>query len=259
MNFAEAGRLLDGTRPHRSHRTLRMLPSIALVSILTVVLGMIATYVFLYLFWPPIMRLVALLVAHAQPSVRTVSDTFLGISVMVPAPTLPALDVRMALWVACASAVLILLNGILPGRHTPLRSWIGANFILLVLVALYGYFVQSMEYDGAIFMTLVQNTSLVVLLCVPIFAAVMMLLLPFSLPERALMVVLCVVFDAILAAVRIAAFALVVARFGVLAEANLYFFLGPLMDVVYFIAIYSACAVSLSRRLAQSPEVWKWL
>jgi hypothetical protein len=236
-----------------------MLPFIALVSVLTVIFGVLGTYAFLWLVWPPAMRLASSIAALARPSIGTVGDTFVGIHQIVPAPIVPQVDVHTALWVACISAVLLIINVALPGRYTPLRSWISANFILLVLGALYGFFVQKMAYDGATFMILVARTSMIMMLVAPMFTALMMLLLPFSLLERILMVVFCVLLDGIFSVVRVVAFALFVARFGVLYEANLYMFLGPLVDVVFFMTIYSACTVALAHRLARSPEAWRWL
>lgn len=97
------------------------------------------------------------------------------------------------------------------------------------------------------------------ILTVPIFSGMVSAFLPFSIVERIGMVVLTVMFDMVFAAVRIIAFALLTARFGSIVEANLYLFFGPLMDVVYFLSIFSLAAVSLGKRLSRNAEAWEWL
>jgi len=97
------------------------------------------------------------------------------------------------------------------------------------------------------------------ILASPIFAVIVSALLPFSPFERGAMFVMLIGFDFGMSILRLAAFALLLTHVGVIAEANLYLFFGPLIDVVYFILAYSFCVVSLSRRIAKDEQAWEWL
>ncbi|MDE2572365.1 MAG: hypothetical protein KGM44_07585 [bacterium] len=220
---------------------------------------MLVTYLALRLYWPPLLQDVVRLLAGNSSMAPPIADSFIDIAANVPVPQLPALSVAGSLWVAAVCALLIVLGALFSNRRSPFYYWLGANLIVLLLAALYAFFFGRMAYDGGSFMLLVERTSLLMIICGPIFAAVVSALLPFSLPERLAMLVLVVVLDAAFALVRIAAFALLVARFGAIVEANLYMFLGPLMDAAYFIGIYSVVVVSLGRRLNANVEAWEWL
>ncbi|HVA37149.1 MAG TPA: hypothetical protein VNJ51_06020 [Candidatus Dormibacteraeota bacterium] len=246
-------------RPHRSHRTLRVTPAGWIFSALTLVLGLIVTYVALRQYWPWLMEGVNAVLASSGVSSAPVADRFLGISASVPVPLLPSLSVTGSLWVAAACAVLMVLGALVPNRRSPFYYWLGANLFVLMLTALFAFFVGRLAYDGATFMLLVERTSLLMILCAPIFSGIVSVLLPFSVLERLSLLVFTVVLDVILSLVRIAAFSLLVARFGAIAEANLYLFLGPLMDAAYFIGVYSVVVVSLGRRLNADLEAWEWL
>ncbi len=247
-----------GARPHRSHRTL--LPGVPwLRGIATLVLGLVGTYAFLRVGWPTLMDETTLVTDSTGRMSKPLIDTLLGITNHIPVPMMPTLNASMMLSVAAVCGVLLILNSILPYRHAPIRYWIAANIVVLLLSALYAFFTDRIAYDGASFMALVERTSILMMLCAPIFIAFVAALLPFTFVELTTMLVLIVVFDAFFAVVRISAFALLVSHFGPIAEMNLYMFFGPLMDVVYFIVVYSVVIVSLSRRLNQNEGAWQWL
>jgi hypothetical protein len=144
-------------------------------------------------------------------------------------------------------------------KRSPLVLWIFGNVIVLMLTALWYFFEGSAAYDGPTFMLLLERTSVLMILAAPIFSVIVAALLPFNVVERSAMFVMLVALNFVMSLLRIAAFAILLAHFGVLAEATLYLFFGPLIDVVYFILSYSLCVVSLSRRLAKSEEAWEWL
>jgi hypothetical protein len=228
------------------------------LSAITLLVGLAATYAFLFYVWPLATDRAAALVAPAGVT-TSVHDTFVNIVGTIAVPQLPPLSLMGALTVAGVCAVVLLLGALLPGRQAPLRLWFSANVLVLLLTALWAFFAGNVAYDGATFMQLVSRTSLLMVLAAPIFAVIVAALLPFSFAERIAMFVMLVSLDFAIALVRLAAFPLLVARFGTLAEPNLYLFLGPLMDVVYFIVVYSGAVVALSRRLAGDEEAWEWL
>jgi len=246
-------------RPHRSHRKLRVHAGTFVVNIVLHVVALIATYFALRELWPIVTQAVVNVVSDTVSGMPTVTDSFLGLNAIVPAPLLARLNVHEMLWTAIVSAILLVAGRFTPWRRWPLALWFSANLMVLLLVSLYAFFAGKLAYDGAIFMMLVERTSLMMILCAPIFCAFVTGLLPFSFAEKLGFVIFAVAFDIVISAVRLAASALLVARFGAIVEVNLYLFLGPLLDVFYFVSIYSLILVSLSRRISKNVEAWEWL
>lgn len=246
-------------RPHRSYRTMRVSRASWIQSALTLPLGVVSAYIVLLYAWPRATAWFAsMLVRGAAPIAGTIQDSFFNIVSVVPVPIIPPLEVRASLNVAGICVVIIIVVGMLK-KYSPLPLWFQANVIALMLTSLWAFFNGAVAYDGPTFMLLLERTSVLMLLASPIFAVVVASLLPFSPIERAAMFIMLVAFPFAMSVLRLGAFAMLLTRFGVLAEANLYLFFGPLIDVVYFIMVYSFCVVSLSKRIAKGDEAWEWL
>ena len=246
-------------RPHRSHRTLAHEGHPLLRAAGSLIVGVLLTYLFLQYAWPILMSTMTDAANATGRMATPLNDTLLGISNRIPLPNMPTLNLSTALWVAGICLVILVVTSIVPGKHTPLRYWVAANAVVLMLSAIYAFFTERVAYDAGSFMFLLERTSLLMILCAPAFIAFVVALLPFTISEIALMLVLMVVSDAIFAAVRIAAFALIVSHFGAIAEMNIYMFFGPLLDVAYFMTVYSLVIVSLSKRVNRNGGAWKWL
>lgn len=253
------GRLATAVRPHRSHRTLRVTRFSFLLNAIALIVAVVLTYVALYYAWPAATGSVTNLLQNLGFVTASASDTYVNLAQTLPIPDLPVLSVIRALIVAGVCALLLIAGSLIPGNKTPVRFWILVNLLILMITALWGFFTGRVAYDAVGFMQLVGRTSMLMILAAPVFAIVVAALLPFSFLERLFMVVASVALDFVIALIRLAAFPLLLARFGTIAEPNMYFFFGPLLDVVYFITVYSLCVVSLSRRIAKNEEAWVWL
>jgi hypothetical protein len=246
-------------RPHRAHRTLVSNGMHWVRGVVSLVIGLVLSYLFLRFAWPPLINATVGAVDGSGRMLAPMNDSLIGIRNAIPVPRMPLLNLTTMLWIAGVCFVLLIVTSILPGRNAPLRYWLSANVAMLLISALYAFFAGHVAYDGASYMALVERTSLLVVLCAPCFIAFVAALLPFTAAELAAMLVFMVLSDTIFAIVRIAAFAFAVSRFGAIAEMNLYMFFGPLMDVVYFMTVYSLVIVSLSRRLNRDEGAWEWL
>ncbi len=246
-------------RPHRSYRTLRVSRVSWLGSAVTLPIGVLLAYAALLVLWPRATAWMSALLAQSTPITRNVPDNFLFIASTVPIPNLPPLSVFGALDVAGLCAAAILLAGFYAKKNAPLPLWIIGNLIVLLITALWAFFEGRAGYDGPTYMLLLERTSVIMILCSPIFAVVVAALLPFTLLERVTLFTLLIALDFFMSVLRLAVFALILTHTGVILETNLYLFLGPLIDVVYFIAVYSLVVVSLSRRLARTEDAWEWL
>lgn len=244
-------------RPFRSHRTLRITGRDRLSTLAALFLGLLAAYALLLFAWEPGMRFAATLVSGSATS-SSAADRYLEIAYAVIVPVMPALKAPGMLWTAAACALIVLACAVLPGQRL-LIYWLVANAAVLGGSALYAFFNGSVGYDAAPFMTLVARTSLVCIAAAPLFLTFVSMLLPLSFFERVAMIGGALAFEFVLAVLRIAAFGLLLGRFGSTPQANLYLFAGPLLDVLYFIAVYAVAVSFAGRRIARRQEAWSWL
>ena len=245
-------------RPHRSYRTLRVSRVSWLANAVTLPIGVLLAYAVLLLGWPRATAWISVLLAQNTPVTQNVADNFLWIGSTVPVPNLPPLSVMGALDVAGLCAAAIVVAGLFK-KNSPLPLWIMGNILVLLVTSLWAFFEGRVAYDGPTYMLLLERTSVIMILCAPIFSVIVSALLPFNTIERTAMFVMLIGIDFFMSVLRLAVFALLLTHTGVILEANLYLFFGPLIDVVYFIVAYSLCVVSLSRRIARNETVWEWL
>jgi hypothetical protein len=253
------GRTVAVVRPFRSHRTLQVRPGMWLSTLVVFIIGVAGTYGLMRLAWPHLMDFAGRVTGNAVSMLQPVDDNYLGIPYIVLVPGTVGTGSSIVLAVVGMAALALTLMAVMPNNRTPLRYWVAANVMALMGSALFLFFNGHVGYDSQTFMLLVERTSILMIVCAPAFLAIISILLPFSFLERLSMVAIIVVTDMLFATVRVSAFAVLDAQFGGLAQSNLYLFFGPLMDVTYFIAIYSFVAVMLGRRIARTEEVWAWL
>ena len=244
-------------RPFRSHRTLRMGFANAVFSLGAFLVGLAGAYGAAVYAWAPCMRFATSLVTPS--GTMSLADTYLGIVYVVPAPFMPAVSEATAIWTAAACALLLLASAVLPAGRTPLRYWINANLLVLGGSALYVFFHGTVGYDAAPFMLLMARTGLLTIAAIVPFLMVVSALLPLTFLERAGMFVCGLLLALAVCTVRIAAFALFLQHFGAIPQANLYIFAGPLLDVAYFIAVYSVTVSIAAARISRLEAAWQWL
>jgi hypothetical protein len=226
-------------------------------SAVLLVIGALSTYGLLRMTWSRAIDFIAAIAPSADSFVRA-HDRYLGLQFDILVPVEPGISARAVL-LLIGACVTILAIALLYNRHrNPARYWLCSFALVLLSAACYALFNARVAYDPSAFMVLVERTGIVTALCAPVFAGLASALLPFSLFDRITMLVLMVSADISFSLVRILAFGSIVSNLGQVGEPNLYLFFGPLMDVVYFIAIYAFVAAQLGRRLRTEGD-WQWL
>jgi hypothetical protein len=114
-------------------------------------------------------------------------------------------------------------------------------------------------YDIAEFSLLYLGIELGIWLLLPPLLAVVLAPLPGGLTSKALVVVFTLAYSIGFGAVRYAAFLYLLHELSVLHMAAVFFALGPLLDFVYVVAIYSIYLNVLALHLRRRPETWRWL
>jgi hypothetical protein len=134
----------------------------------------------------------------------------------------------------------------------PVRCLLAFNLAVLSASALYLAFFGRLGYDAAEFSQLYLRTIVVVWLVTPLFLVGLSLTLPFSALERTALMVLTLGYDIVFSTIRYAVFAWLLTAVGAPVMANLYLFLGPLLDFVYLVGIFALFLPRLGRRLGRA-------
>ncbi|HEY7142532.1 MAG TPA: hypothetical protein VIE44_20755 [Methylomirabilota bacterium] len=237
-------------------RAYRRLPPLAPTSVLFSVVLFIGLEVALFWYLPQIVRVFALatvdLLRFSRTAVQLGADEFLGVRLLpVLFETVRPLSYQaLLLWLGGSVAAIVLLTQ----RRwllMPVRYLIVYNLLLIAASAYYLLFFGRPGYDAGDFSQLYLRTVVTIWLVTPAFMGVMCLTLPFSPLEQIGLVILALAYDMVFSAARYALFVWLLVHLGGVVMANLYLFLGPLLDVIYLVGIFAVFALRLTRRISE--------
>lgn len=135
-------------------------------------------------------------------------------------------------------------------------------FLGLLNTASAAFFVfvpHRFPYDISDFSLLYMGTQFGMWLLMPIVLGVALAPLRRPVLEKWSVVVLTVAYAVVFGAVRYATFLYLLREISVLYMAALFFALGPLIDFVYVVAIYSIYVNVMALKVRDNPETWRWL
>jgi hypothetical protein len=237
--------------PPRAYRRLPPLATTKIIFSIVLVLGLEAA---LLGYLPQIVRMFALatvkLLHFTRTAVELGDDEFLGVRLFpVMFETIrPQSYQALLAWLAgCVVAIVLLTQR--RWLLMPVRYLIVYNLLLLAGSAYYLLFFGQPGYDAVDFSQLYLRTVVTIWLVTPAFMGLMSLTLPFSPLEQIGLVTLALAYDMVFSAARYALFIWLLAHLGAVVMANLYLFLGPLLDVIYLVGIFAVFALRLARRL----------
>jgi hypothetical protein len=160
-------------------------------------------------------------------------------------------------------AASVLIISLVPGTKLLPRSFVIYLVFLSVLTAfsaLFFTFVPHLfPYDIVDFSILYIGSQLGTWLLMPIVLAFVLTPLPAPSIEKFAVIIATLVYSILFGAVRYSALMLILNKLSVLHMAALYFTLGPLVDFIYVVAIYSLYINKIAHRLENNPQRWRWL
>jgi hypothetical protein len=118
---------------------------------------------------------------------------------------------------------------------------------------------QLYPYDIADFSLLYLGIELGIWVLTPLLLAWVLGPLPGAAVLKILLAAATAAYAMLFGAVRYAAFLYLLNELTILPMAALFFALGPLVDFVYLVAIYSLYVNLVALRLRSHPEAWRWL
>ena len=235
------------------HRAYRRLPPLTLASISFSVALVVLVEVALVWYLPQVVQAFVLTAAELVRLSRTAvglgTDELLGIplSPLTFESIRPLSYQALLLWLGgCVAAIVLLTRR--RWLLMPVRYLIVYNLLLIAGSAYYLLFFGQPGYDADDFSRLYLRTVVTIWLVTPAFMGVMSLTLPFSALEQVGLVVISLVYDMVFSAVRYALFVWLLVHLGAVVMANLYLFLGPLLDVIYLVGIFAVFVLRLTRR-----------
>ncbi len=245
---------------HRSYRMIGRPSSIEYGVIGLFVLVLMATILLLYPRLTSLMTGLALrsVPASASAQTRLVREPFLTGPITVPdmPGTFPPIELCFA-FLAFSGAVVALAPR--TKLHLPIAVWLAFGGVIgLISAVIFGFWPPYYPYYIQSFSLLYMKMEIGLWLFIPAVMGVAFLPLPASLPYRLSRMAATLVYMVAMGVVRYAFFIAVLVRFSYLFMAFLYFVLGPFLDFVLAVGLYSYFASRISRRVRRGLGVWRW-
>lgn len=146
-------------------------------------------------------------------------------------------------------------------RPIPKVVRVYAVFLSLLMTCSAVFFLfwpHRFPYDVVDFSLLYMGTQLGMWLLMPVVVGTALAPIPAPTLEKFGVILATVAYGVLFGAVRYAAFLFLLRELTVLSMAAMFFALGPLIDFVYMVAIYSLYVNVVALRLRDRPEVWRW-
>ncbi len=201
----------------------------------------------------------ASIVAAAHVPVTLGSERFLWLNLAPLQFTMPSHDYADLATYILVSAVAIAIVSIFRLFPAPLRFFVNFNFLIVASEASYLLLAGHLGYASNAFSTLMLETMTAIWLVLPLFVGTVTILFPFTLLRTVAIIVVSVVFEIVLSALRYAAFVVILSHSGPILMADLYLSFGPLLDVIPLTGIFAIFLGALASRLRRDPEAWAWL
>jgi hypothetical protein len=94
---------------------------------------------------------------------------------------------------------------------------------------------------------------------VPVIMGIALLPIPAGIFSKFVILFLTLLYSMIFGIVRYIVFLFIIAKLSYLFMPVLYFSLGPLVDFIYIVGIYSFYVSKVAENIAQDCKVWKWV
>lgn len=161
-------------------------------------------------------------------------------------------------WLLLATLALVVVPSL---KWVPRALVIYTSFFAILTVISGAYFILVPElfpYDMSEFSRLYMGTELGIWFMLPLVMGLALGPVPAPLGEKALVILLNLIYSLLFGAVRFAAFVIILREASVFFMAGLFFALGPFVDFVYVVAIYSLYLNRVSLRMRGAPGGWRW-
>jgi hypothetical protein len=157
--------------------------------------------------------------------------------------------------------VSLLLLVLLPAieRFKPLIIFcIVVSFIMFLSSVFFIFLPDQFPYQASDYSDLYIKQQISIWFFVPIIMGLAVLPLPSSLLSKVITMVTTFLYSLAFGTVRYVVFLFIIGKISLLYMAILFFVLGPLVDFVYIVGIYSVYAARVARNIKGNFTLWKW-
>lgn len=132
------------------------------------------------------------------------------------------------------------------------------SFIMFLSSVFFIFVPDQFPYQASDYSDLYIKQQISIWFFVPIITGLAVLPLPSSLPSKVLTMLSTFVYSLVFGTVRYVVFLFIIGKISLLYMAILFFVLGPLVDFVYIVGIYSVYAARLAKKIKGNFTLWKW-
>lgn len=144
-------------------------------------------------------------------------------------------------------------------RAKPLMIFLIVVAFIHLLSSLYFLIFPSLfPYEASDYSNLYMLQEVAIWFFIPIIMGLAILPLPSSLVSKIFVMVGTYIYSVIFGLIRYCVFLFILAKISMLYMALLFFILGPLIDFIYIVGIYSLYTNRLANKLKGDFAIWKW-
>lgn len=250
-------------RYHRSYRKLMGSVQLFCIQFFLCVIPLSA----ITLFWYPQITHAVCLIAEAILSPYFFADTVRIVEIQyiegfgnVSFLSLPG-QFPTAFFSMINALICLLLLTILPRIET------AKPLIIFMIMLAFVHFLSSLfflispslfPYDATDYSQLYMAQQIGIWFFVPLVMGIAVMPLPSSLTSKCFTMVITYLYSLLFGTVRYAIFIFILAKVSLLYMPILFFALGPLIDFVYIVGIYSIYVTRLANKISGEFTLWKW-
>jgi len=132
------------------------------------------------------------------------------------------------------------------------------SFILFISAMFFLLVPDQFPYQASDYSDLYIKQQISIWFFVPVIMGLGVLPLPASLPSKIFTMLISFVYSLIFGTVRYVVFLYIIGKISLIYMAVLFFALGPLVDFVYIVGIYSCYTTRLAKKIKGNFTLWKW-
>ncbi len=132
------------------------------------------------------------------------------------------------------------------------------SFIIFISSVFFIFVPDRFPYQASDYSDLYIKQQISIWFFVPIITGLAVLPLPSSLLSKLITMLATLVYSLVFGTVRYVVFLFIIGKISLLYMAILFFVLGPLVDFVYIVSIYSIYAARLAIKIKGNFTLWKW-
>jgi hypothetical protein len=248
-----------------SHRSYRILTKTAKSKVfLELVIAMILFDIVILLLYPDITLLMnkfaKIILSPFYQNMKIISEPFILNDVYLLDITGKYPSFNFSVITAVVSSVVILIVAVQKFIIRSVSIWLIFISVITLISALYFvFFAKYFPYSMRVFLDLYVKTIVCIWLTIPVIMIFALAPFPMNLFKKLLSILFVLLWSMLFGILRYVVFIFILRKLSYIFMADLYFVLGPFLDFIYIVGIFSFIISKLADKLHGNEEKWHWL